>query len=108
MICLHGGADAALGEVLRGAHPGRTTAAVRIVHAPVGLPWQDLALAWTAYRRAERLGIGVTVDPLGRERDTRTDRHRGTAPDRHTGTAPAQPPEKGEGGTSAQGVWLAS
>ncbi|MFJ9414193.1 hypothetical protein ACIRPT_08495 [Streptomyces sp. NPDC101227] len=65
VICLHGGADDALGEVLRGAHPGRTTAAARAVCAPVGLPWQDLALAWTAHRRAERLDIGATVDPLG-------------------------------------------
>ncbi|ARF59453.1 ornithine cyclodeaminase family protein [Streptomyces gilvosporeus] len=60
-----GAADATLGEVLRGAHPGRTTAAARTVYAPVGLPWQDLALAWEAYRRAERLGIGATTDLLG-------------------------------------------
>ncbi|MEU9114308.1 ornithine cyclodeaminase family protein [Streptomyces sp. NPDC048483] len=58
-------AGATLGEVLRGDHPGRTAAAARSVYAPVGLPWQDLALAWAAYRRAERLGIGATIDLLG-------------------------------------------
>ncbi|MYW65927.1 NAD(P)-binding domain-containing protein [Streptomyces sp. SID8379] len=36
----------------------------RTVYAPVGLPWQDLALAWRAYEEAERRGVGVTVDLL--------------------------------------------
>lgn len=57
-------ADATLGEILRGAHPGRPADAARTVYAPVGLPWQDLALAWAAYRRAERLGVGTTTDLL--------------------------------------------
>lgn len=57
-------ADATLGEVLRGAHPGRDDTEARSVYAPVGLPWQDLALAWRAYRRAERDGIGRRVDLL--------------------------------------------
>ncbi|MYR60494.1 ornithine cyclodeaminase family protein, partial [Streptomyces sp. SID625] len=43
-------ADATPGEVLDGTRPGRPEA--RTVYAPVGLPWQDLAVAWTAYRRA--------------------------------------------------------
>lgn len=57
-------ADATLGEVARSEHPGRTTETDRTVYAPVGMPWQDLALAWTAYGRAEREGIGRRVDLL--------------------------------------------
>ncbi|MFC5212850.1 ornithine cyclodeaminase family protein [Streptomyces coerulescens] len=57
-------ADAELGDVLRGDHPGRVSAAGRSVYAPVGLPWQDLALAWPAYRAAEREGVGRRVDLL--------------------------------------------
>ncbi|WP_370108795.1 ornithine cyclodeaminase family protein [Streptacidiphilus sp. MAP12-33] len=34
------------------------------VHAPVGLPWQDLALSWLAYRRASASGLGTSVDLL--------------------------------------------
>ncbi|MEU6353308.1 ornithine cyclodeaminase family protein [Streptomyces sp. NPDC047072] len=59
-----GTAGATLGEVVRGEHPGRTGEADRTVYAPVGLPWQDLALAWTAYERAERAGIGRRLDLL--------------------------------------------
>lgn len=57
-------ADATLGAVTRSEHPGRTTETDRTVYAPVGMPWQDLALAWTAYGRAEREGIGRRVDLL--------------------------------------------
>ncbi|MFE2423563.1 ornithine cyclodeaminase family protein [Streptomyces hokutonensis] len=57
--------DTTLGDVLRGDHPGRTDAAARSVYAPVGLPWQDLALAWLAYRRAEEDGVGRRVNLLG-------------------------------------------
>jgi ornithine cyclodeaminase len=57
--------DTTLGDVLRGDHPGRTDAVARSVYAPVGLPWQDLALAWLAYERAERDGVGRHVDLLG-------------------------------------------
>ncbi|WP_327399891.1 ornithine cyclodeaminase family protein [Streptomyces sp. NBC_01288] len=57
--------DTTLGDVLRGDHPGRTDAGARSVYAPVGLPWQDLALAWLAYERAERDGVGRWVDLLG-------------------------------------------
>lgn len=61
----HGGtADATLGEVLRGEHPGRARAEILTVYAPVGLPWQDLALSWSAYRAAQREGIGRRVDLL--------------------------------------------
>ncbi|MFC8711386.1 ornithine cyclodeaminase family protein [Streptomyces sp. NPDC057197] len=58
-------ADATLGEVLDGTRPGRPDASARTVYAPVGLPWQDLAVAWTAYRRAGELGVGRHVDLLG-------------------------------------------
>ncbi|NEA99467.1 ornithine cyclodeaminase family protein [Streptomyces sp. SID13726] len=57
-------ADTTLAEVLRGEHPGRTRDTDRTVYSPVGLPWQDLALAWTAYERAEREGVGRRVDLL--------------------------------------------
>ncbi|WP_436846984.1 hypothetical protein [Streptomyces atratus] len=57
-------ADATLGEVLRGERPGRTTDSERSVYAPVGLPRQDLAVAWAAYRQAERLGVGTRIDLL--------------------------------------------
>ncbi|GHC41944.1 ornithine cyclodeaminase family protein [Streptomyces flavofungini] len=60
-------ADATLGEVLRGEHPGRAgaPATTRTVYAPVGLPWQDLALARLAHQEAERRGLGGAVDLLG-------------------------------------------
>ncbi|MFJ2154900.1 ornithine cyclodeaminase family protein [Streptomyces sp. NPDC087856] len=57
--------DTTLGDVLRGDHPGRVDAGARSVYAPVGMPWQDLALAWLAYERAERDGVGRRVDLLG-------------------------------------------
>lgn len=57
-------ADATLGEIVRSGHPGRTHDTDRTVYAPVGMPWQDLALAWAAYGRAEREGIGRRVDLL--------------------------------------------
>lgn len=52
-----------LGEVLRGS-AGRPDNAPT-VYAPVGLPWQDLALAWSAYCSAELYGIGTDTDLLG-------------------------------------------
>ncbi|ARX83378.1 MULTISPECIES: ornithine cyclodeaminase family protein [Streptomyces] len=58
-------ADATLGEVLRGEHPGRLDPSALSVYAPVGLPWQDLALSWLAHREAERRGLGGTIDLLG-------------------------------------------
>ncbi|WP_406451758.1 ornithine cyclodeaminase family protein [Streptomyces sp. NBC_01622] len=57
--------DTTLGDVLRGTHPGRADATIRSVYAPVGLPWQDLALAWPAYERAERDGVGRRVNLPG-------------------------------------------
>lgn len=57
-------ADATLGEILRAEHPGRTDASSATVYAPVGLPWQDLALSWLAYRQAEEQGLGTEIDLL--------------------------------------------
>jgi ornithine cyclodeaminase len=67
-------AHATLGEILRGEHPGRTDPGQRTVYAPVGLPWQDLALAWLAYREAERRGLGLEVDLLGHPSRSAEDR----------------------------------
>jgi alanine dehydrogenase len=41
-----------LGGVLTGSATGRTADEEVTVYAPVGLPWQDLALSWAAYRAA--------------------------------------------------------
>jgi ornithine cyclodeaminase len=43
-------AHATLTEVLTGVTPGRRSAEDVTVYAPVGLPWQDLAIAWPVYR----------------------------------------------------------
>ncbi|MGN9847311.1 ornithine cyclodeaminase family protein [Nonomuraea sp. H19] len=58
-------AHATLGEILRGDHRGRADPAQITVYGPVGLPWQDLALSWLAYREAERRDLGITIDFLG-------------------------------------------
>jgi ornithine cyclodeaminase len=55
---------ATLGQVLRGEHPGRTGPGDLTVYAPVGLPWQDLALAWPLYQAALARGLGARVDFL--------------------------------------------
>jgi alanine dehydrogenase len=59
-------ADAAgtLAEVLRGDAPGRRHPDEITVYAPVGLPWQDLALTWLAYRRARPSGAGLNFNFL--------------------------------------------
>ena len=53
-----------LSEVLRGTVPGRRTEAERTIYTPVGLPGQDLALAWAAYQQARRAGRGLEYDFL--------------------------------------------
>lgn len=60
-------ADAAgtLAQVLQGRVPGRGSADEISIYAPVGLPWQDLALTWMAYRRALDTGTGLLFDFLG-------------------------------------------
>ncbi|GAB3405770.1 ornithine cyclodeaminase family protein [Flindersiella endophytica] len=57
-------ADATLAEVVQGKAPGRTRDDEITVYAPVGLPWQDLALSWLAYQSATRQGSGSTYDWL--------------------------------------------
>ncbi|MER5424412.1 ornithine cyclodeaminase family protein [Streptosporangium roseum] len=54
-----------LAQVLRGKVPGRRGDDEITVYAPVGLPWQDLALAWVAYRRALDSGTGLEFEFLG-------------------------------------------
>lgn len=54
-----------LSQVLRGTVPGRTADTDVTIYTPVGLPWQDLALAWAAYHQARAAGRGLDVDLLG-------------------------------------------
>lgn len=54
-----------LGDLLRGQVPGRVRDEEVTVYAPVGLPWQDLALSWVAYRAAREAGAGTSFDFLG-------------------------------------------
>jgi ornithine cyclodeaminase len=53
-----------LAQVLQGRVPGRRGTDEITIYAPVGLPWQDLALTWAAYRRALDSGTGVELDFL--------------------------------------------
>ncbi|MFG1910928.1 ornithine cyclodeaminase family protein [Kribbella sp. NPDC048928] len=53
-------AHATFSEVLTGAAAGRRSAGELTVYAPVGLPWQDLAIAWPVHQAAE----GKTIDFL--------------------------------------------
>lgn len=53
-----------LGQVLRGELPARVPGGQPTVYAPVGLPWQDLALTWAVYQAARRAGAGRPVDLL--------------------------------------------
>ncbi|MBC6460481.1 ornithine cyclodeaminase family protein [Actinomadura sp. HBU206391] len=55
---------ATLAQVLRGEHPGRSGAGELTVYAPVGLPWQDLALAWICYEAALTDDGGTRLDFL--------------------------------------------
>ncbi|GAA2589818.1 ornithine cyclodeaminase family protein [Actinomadura fulvescens] len=53
-----------LRDVLLGEVPGRVKDDEITVYAPVGLPWQDLAVAWVAYRAARDAGTGISFDFL--------------------------------------------
>lgn len=53
---------AELGEVLAGRHPGRRDEREITVFASVGLPFQDLAVAWVVYGRATALGAGEVFE----------------------------------------------
>lgn len=59
-----GAAAATIGQVLRGDRAGRVTPIDVTVYAPVGLPWQDLALAWPVYRAALGAGRYPEIDFL--------------------------------------------
>jgi ornithine cyclodeaminase/alanine dehydrogenase-like protein (mu-crystallin family) len=54
--------DAELGEVIAGISPGRTDPGQITVFGSVGLAFQDLVIAWLAYRAALRRGIGHSID----------------------------------------------
>lgn len=53
-----------LRDLLLGEVPGRVKDGEVTVYAPVGLPWQDLALSWTAYQAARAAGAGREADLL--------------------------------------------
>ncbi|HEU5024148.1 MAG TPA: ornithine cyclodeaminase family protein [Spirillospora sp.] len=53
-----------LRDLLLGEVPGRVKDGEVTVYAPVGLPWQDLALSWTAYQAARAAGTGRETDFL--------------------------------------------
>jgi ornithine cyclodeaminase/alanine dehydrogenase-like protein (mu-crystallin family) len=55
---------AELGEILAGTRPGRSNNSEVTVFGSVGLAFQDLAAGWLAYRRANELGIGRSLDFL--------------------------------------------
>ncbi|WUJ74752.1 ornithine cyclodeaminase family protein [Kribbella soli] len=54
--------SATLTEMLTGVAPGRRTDDEVTVYAPVGLPWQDLAIAWPVFQAAH--GRGQVIDFL--------------------------------------------
>jgi ornithine cyclodeaminase len=53
-----------LSDVLRGDPPVGDAHDQPSVYAPVGLPWQDLALTWLVYQRATTVDVTV-IDLLG-------------------------------------------
>ncbi|GIG66333.1 ornithine cyclodeaminase family protein [Phytomonospora endophytica] len=59
-----GDAVGTLGEVLRGGVAARETDGDVTVYAPVGLPWQDLAVAWPVYGAAVGAGRQREIDFL--------------------------------------------
>ncbi|MFG2001063.1 ornithine cyclodeaminase family protein [Spirillospora sp. NPDC048911] len=56
-----------LRDLLSGQVPGRVKDSEITVYAPVGLPWQDLAVAWAVYgaARSAGTGAGTSFDFLG-------------------------------------------
>lgn len=53
-----------LSEVLRSDALRSSRHEQLTTYAPVGLPWQDLALAWIAFKNAELHGVGTELDLL--------------------------------------------
>ncbi len=58
-------AAATLGEILRGERPGREGPDQCTAYAPIGLPWQDLALTWLLYQHAAGDAQTSAIDMLG-------------------------------------------
>ncbi|MFI1759984.1 hypothetical protein [Streptomyces sp. NPDC020571] len=57
-------AATSLGEVIRGEALSRNHSQELTGYAPVGLPWQDLALSWLVFQQAEAAERGAIVDLL--------------------------------------------
>jgi alanine dehydrogenase len=57
-------AHATMTQVLTGAKAGRESADQVTVYAPVGLPWQDLAITWPVYQAAVAAKHDRTIDFL--------------------------------------------
>ncbi len=57
-------ADATLTQVLTAVRTGRESPDQVTVYAPVGLPWQDLAIAWPIYQAAVAAGHDRAIDFL--------------------------------------------
>ncbi len=55
---------ASLGEVLAGQKPGRSTDDQITIFGAVGLPFQDLVVAWQAYTSAQAANIGSKINLL--------------------------------------------
>jgi ornithine cyclodeaminase/alanine dehydrogenase-like protein (mu-crystallin family) len=55
---------AELGEVLSGAHPGRTSPEQLTVYGGVGLAFQDVVAAWAVYQAALDRGVGRELNFL--------------------------------------------
>jgi ornithine cyclodeaminase/alanine dehydrogenase-like protein (mu-crystallin family) len=53
-----------LSQVLRGEITADLPVDRPSVYAPIGLPWQDLALTWPLYQRAISSGVGLRTDLL--------------------------------------------
>ena len=58
-------ANAELGEVLCGRHPGRTSSDQITIYGGVGLAFQDAVAAWQVYDTARAGGLGSEIDFLG-------------------------------------------
>lgn len=57
-------AAATLTDVVTARAEGRRSETERTVYAPVGLPWQDLAMSWIAYQAAKKTDTGTRYDWL--------------------------------------------
>ena len=56
--------SAELGDVLSGAHPGRTSPEQLTIYGGVGLAFQDAIAAWGVYETARARGVGREIDVL--------------------------------------------